>query len=138
MARGGRFPGLLELDGKLADGVAARIARYLPLGLPEATRALRRARGARRHASTSATFRVKGDLCDFPFHDARTAKRRRVPHRRAGRGRDVRLRAGVPAAARAGVASPWPALTERRGELVFDRAAMRDPQRAGAASAASS
>jgi uncharacterized protein YhdP len=70
---GGRFPGRLELDGKLADGVAVRIARYLPLGLPEATR--RYVEGAVRGGTVkTAAFRVKGHLRDFPFHDARTGK----------------------------------------------------------------
>jgi uncharacterized protein YhdP len=70
---GGRFPGRLELDGKLADGVAIRIARYLPLGLPEATRHY--VEGAVRGGTVkAATFRVKGHLRDFPFHNARTGK----------------------------------------------------------------
>ena len=34
LARGGRYPGVLELDATLTKGVAARTARYLPLGLP--------------------------------------------------------------------------------------------------------
>ena len=36
--RGGRFPGVLELHGKLADGRATSVARYLPLGLPNSAR----------------------------------------------------------------------------------------------------
>ena len=72
-AHGGRYPGRLELDGKLADGVAARIARYLPLGLPEATRHY--VEGAVRGGTVkAATYRVKGYLRDFPFHNARTGK----------------------------------------------------------------
>ena len=63
------IPGQLELDGKLVDGVAARTARYLPLGLPRGVRSY--VAGAVRGGTiASATFRVRGDLWDFPFHDA--------------------------------------------------------------------
>ena len=73
LGRGGRYPGLLELDGKLIDGVAARTARYLPLGLPQGVRSY--VAGAMREGTiASATFRVRGDLWDFPFHDAKVAR----------------------------------------------------------------
>ena len=51
VGRGGRYPGRLELDGKLIDGVAARTARYLPLGLAAGRAQLRRRRRARRARS---------------------------------------------------------------------------------------
>ena len=71
--RGARYPGLLELDGKLTDGVAARAARYLPLGLPENVRNY--VAGAVREGSiTSASYRLHGDLADFPFQEARLAR----------------------------------------------------------------
>ncbi|HEX7437837.1 MAG TPA: DUF3971 domain-containing protein, partial [Caldimonas sp.] len=72
-AHGGRYPGRLELDGKLAGGVATRVARYLPLGIPEESRHY--VEGAIRGGSAkAATFRVKGYLRDFPFHNARSGK----------------------------------------------------------------
>src|SRR5207247_10116995 len=36
-ARGARFPGRLELEGRITSAEAARTARYLPLGLPQHT-----------------------------------------------------------------------------------------------------
>ena len=72
-ARGGRYPGQLELDGKLVDGIAARTARYLPLGLPEGVRSY--VAGAVREGTiASATYRIRGDLYDFPFHDPKVAR----------------------------------------------------------------
>jgi uncharacterized protein (TIGR02099 family) len=111
---GGRFPGRLELEGKLADGVATRIARYLPLGLPEATR--RYVEGAVRGGTVkTATYRVKGHLRDFPFHNART-------------GKDGEFRIAVQAEnatfAFAPDAPQWPALTGVNGELVIDRSTL--------------
>ena len=38
MARGGRYPGQLELDGRIGSARAARTVRYLPLGLPDSVR----------------------------------------------------------------------------------------------------
>src|SRR5262249_8037612 len=38
VARGGRYPGQLELNGKLTGGIATQVARYLPRGIPEDTR----------------------------------------------------------------------------------------------------
>src|SRR5947209_3802002 len=71
--RGGRYPGLLELDGKLVDAAASRTSRYLPLGLPQGVRHY--VAGAVRDGTiTSATFRVRGDLSDFPFHEAKAAR----------------------------------------------------------------
>ena len=91
---GGRFPGRLELDGKLADGVAIRVARYLPLGLPEATRHYVES-AVRGGTVKAATFRVKGDLRDFPFHNARTGKDGEFRIAGAGRERDFRVRSRV-------------------------------------------
>ncbi|MBV9891376.1 MAG: TIGR02099 family protein, partial [Rhizobacter sp.] len=120
--RGARYPGHLELDGRLADGVAARTARYLPLGLPEGVRSYVGA-AVREGTITSATFRIRGDLADFPFHDPKLA-------------RDADLRIGakfegltfayIPdepsqAAAAGAPREAWPALTHGAGELAIDR-----------------
>ena len=111
---GGRFPGRLELDGKLADGVATRIARYLPLGLPEATR--RYVEGAVRGGTVkTATYRVKGHLRDFPFHNTRTGKDGEF--RIAGQAENATF-------AFAPDAPQWPALTGVNGELVIDRSTL--------------
>ncbi len=129
LARGGRFPGVLELDGTLTQGVAARAARYLPLGLPEGAR--RYVRHAVRGGSvTRASFRVRGDLWDFPFH-ASAAGEFRV----AINADDLTLAyvpgssatAEQPEAAAVGTAPPasrWPPLTRLSGELVIDRSSL--------------
>ncbi|HEU5297573.1 MAG TPA: YhdP family protein [Burkholderiaceae bacterium] len=119
-ARGGRFPGVLELHGKLVDGRAASVARYLPLGLPDA------ARDYVQHSVlagtvTNATFDVKGDLWDFPFHDARVA--RDGVFRIAGHAKDV-VFAYVPRRSDGEPRQSWPVITQAEGDLVFDRASM--------------
>ena len=125
----GRHPGELELDGRLVDAQALRAARYLPLGLPDSVRSYvgRAVRGGR---IASATFRVRGDLRDFPFHDARKA--RDGEFRIAARIEDVSF-AYVPdaiataagaAADRPRSAAVWPPLTAASGELVIDRSSL--------------
>jgi uncharacterized protein (TIGR02099 family) len=113
-AHGGRYPGQLELDGKLASGVATRVARYMPLGIPEETRHYVEAavRGGRAKA---ATFRVKGHLRDFPFHNARSGKDGEF--RISAQAEDVTF-AFIPDSAQ------WPALTKVAGELVIDRSTL--------------
>ncbi|HJV59845.1 MAG TPA: YhdP family protein, partial [Albitalea sp.] len=124
MARGGRYPGLIELDGRVAHGLAARVARYLPLGLPEDTRSYV-ARAVRAGSVSDLKFRVKGDLWDFPFHRMRNPKEGEF--RIAGHVQDVEL-AYVPSrpasGARPAFESPWPAFSKVQGELIFDRASM--------------
>jgi uncharacterized protein (TIGR02099 family) len=124
VARGGRYPGQLELNGKLTRGVATQVARYLPRGIPEDVRSYV-ARAVRGGHVASATVRVRGDLWDFPFHRIRNPKDGEF--RIAAQVEDVDF-AYVPAppasAASAAAAPAWPAFGKVRGELVFDRAAM--------------
>jgi uncharacterized protein (TIGR02099 family) len=119
-----RYPGQLELVGQLARGDAARVARYLPMGLPQRTRDYV-THAVRAGRISAATFRVKGDLRDFPFHRLRQPEDGEFHI--AGQVEDVELAyvPGAPASdAAPAVPSPWPALTRVRGELVFDRASM--------------
>jgi len=126
--RGGRFPGVLELHGKLADGRAASVARYLPLGLPQAARDYVQ-RAILGGTVTNATFDVKGDLWDFPFHDPKAA--RDAVFRITGRAKDV-LFAYVPGhGGGEDPASAWPTISQAEGELVFDRAGMSIRQAQG-------
>ena len=127
--RAGRYPGELELDGKLVDGVAARTARYLPLGLPEGVRSYV-ARAVRAGTITSATVRVRGDLWDFPFHDPKVA--RDGDFHIAGKfdGLTFAYVPGEPASApTTGTAAAagrdvWPPFTGGSGELVVDRSTL--------------
>lgn len=113
--RGARFPGRLELRGRLDAGRADAVARYLPLGLPEATRRYveRAVRGGR---ISNARFRVAGDLWDFPFAAGADGV-----FRITGRAEGVDL-AYIPD--EPGWVSPWPAFTRVAGDLEFDRASM--------------
>lgn len=112
---GGRFPGILDLKGKLVRGTATSVARYLPLGIPE---------GTRRYVSHAvqagevdgAQFKVKGDLWDFPFGHVRDGE-----FRIAGHVKGVTL-AYVPS--ENDTPPAWPAFTDVAGDLVFDRNSM--------------
>lgn len=128
VARGGRYPGRLELNGRLMNGVVARTGRYLPLNISKDTR------GYIEHSVqggklASASFRVKGDLWDFPFHNAGTGSQ-------AGKGAspdgEFRIVAKVEDASFAYVpsrptsgsepafVSTWPMLTRASAELIVD------------------
>ncbi len=124
-ARGGRFPGELELDGKIVNGRAARTARYLPLGLPDSVRSYV-GRAVLGGTIQSASFRVRGDLWDFPFHNAKT--NRDGEFRIAAKVDDLAF-AYVPGEVAGGGAADaakllWPPFTAASGELVVDRTSL--------------
>jgi uncharacterized protein (TIGR02099 family) len=124
MARGGRYPGQIELNGRISHGVATRVARYLPLGIPEDTRSYV-SRAVRSGSVHDLVVRVKGDLWDFPFHRLHDPKQGEF--RIAGHVEDVDFAyvPGTPASgAQPAVESPWPAFSKLKGELIFDRATM--------------
>ncbi|MEW6100434.1 MAG: YhdP family protein [Pseudomonadota bacterium] len=114
---GGRLPGVLELTGRLSRADAARTWRYLPLELPADVRDyVRRAVVAGR--ARQVDFRVKGDLWHFPYADARQGEFRIA----------AQIEDGIFAygpAERGQTQAPWPAFTQVRGHLVFDRTSMR-------------
>ncbi|SCK61964.1 TIGR02099 family protein [Variovorax sp. HW608] len=111
---GGRFPGVLDLQGRLSRADGTRVHRYLPLEIPKATRDYVRDAVTKGSAS-SVDFRVRGDLYDMPFMDPKHGD-----FRIAARVADVTY-AYVPPT-HGPVA--WPALTALSGELVFERAGM--------------
>ncbi len=121
-ARGGRLPGQIEVNAKLTKGVAARAARYLPLGISEPTRRYVE-RAVKGGTLSSVDFRVKGDLFDFPFRSAASKGEFRIK----AQAEDVTF-AYVPSApataTQVAQESPWPALTRASGELVLDRTAL--------------
>lgn len=119
--RGARLPGRLELDGKITSGVAKRTFRYLPLGVGKETRDyLEHAVQGGRLAS--ASFRVRGDLWEFPFFNAKTLNDGEF--RISARIEDATF-AFVPSRPAEGstpaVASTWPVLTKTNVELALDR-----------------
>ena len=130
VARGGRYPGLLELDGQLSRGVASRTARYLPRGIDAHVRSyVARAVTAGKLGRT--TYRVKGDLWDFPYWGEPGGREGefRVTTRVSELG--LAYLPSVPAqGSEPAYVSPWPALSQVSGELTFDRARMdiRDAQ----------
>jgi uncharacterized protein (TIGR02099 family) len=112
-----RFPGVLDLQASLARADGSRVWRYLPLGVPKQARDYVR-ESVLTGTATNGKFRVKGNLSDFPFRNARLGEF----HVTA----DVQNAtfAFVPRSATKN-ATPWPALTQLSGELVFDRAGMQ-------------
>jgi uncharacterized protein (TIGR02099 family) len=119
----GRFPGVLDLQGKLTRADGTRVFRYLPLDIPQHTRDYVRDAVTKGTAST-VDFRVRGDLHDMPFMDPKQGD-----FRIAAKVADVNYAYVPPTAtaipARTGTPAPvWPALTGLSGELVFERAGM--------------
>jgi len=112
--RGARFPGRIDLTGTLSRAQPARVARYLPQGIPQDTRdyVAQALRGGR---VNGASFRVKGDLWDFPFGDERAAPD--AVFNVTAQAEDLTL-AYVPGD------PSWPVFTQVSGDLVFDRYAM--------------
>ena len=108
--RGARFPGRLDLSARLQQVRAQSVARYLPLGIAEGAR--HHVRDAIQGGSVrSASFKVKGDLWDFPFESAREG--------------DLRVVLQVQDLVYAYLPAPWPAVEQGRGEIEFDRLAMK-------------
>lgn len=126
--KAGRFPGVLTLAGTLAEGRALAVARYLPLGIGAHTRSWVQ-RAVQGGVVRDVSYRVKGDLWDFPF-----VNRRDGEFRIAGKVQGVAL-APVPSVPPGGAEpaweSPWPAFTDVSGELVFERNAMSFQQARG-------
>ncbi|MGJ3702273.1 YhdP family protein [Variovorax sp. AFSI2.2] len=128
-----RYPGVLDLQGKLTRADGTRVFRYLPLEIPQHTRDYVRTAVTKGTAS-SVDFRVRGDLHDMPFMDPKKGEFRIV-----AKVADVNY-AYVPptsaiaastaskaaaSATRTGTPAPvWPPLTGLSGELVFERAGM--------------
>ncbi len=113
--QGNAGPGVLDMSGRLEGVVAARVARYLPLSLAADTRryvelAVRDGRVA------GADFKLRGDLREFPFRDAR-----RGEFRVAARLQDLAVDY---APVEPGQTPRWPGFREVNGELVFERGSM--------------
>lgn len=123
---GARFPGQLELDGKLAWGLANRVWRYLPSVIPFHARdyvrmAVREGRGEQ------VRFEVKGDLARFPFKDDQGGRFRvHVPAKNVTLDYVPAelLAAGSPSGTQ-GTQTQWPAFTGLDGDLIFEGLRLR-------------
>jgi uncharacterized protein (TIGR02099 family) len=113
-----RYPGVLDLTATLNRANGARVWRYLPLSLPATARDY--VRDAVQQADvTDARARVKGDLRDFPFTQARSGEFRITAQVRGAN------YAFAPHPPQAPGSLAWPVLTQLSGHLVFDRNSMR-------------
>lgn len=113
---GQRLPGVIDLQGRIRRGDAARVARYLPLGVPAQARGYV-ARALIEGRVTDGEIAVQGDLWRFPFVDGSPGT-----FRIQARVQDLQY-AYLPS--EEGWTSPWPAMTAVAGTLEFDRAALR-------------
>jgi uncharacterized protein (TIGR02099 family) len=112
-----RFPGVLDLQGSLSRGEGTRVHRYLPLVLPDETRHY--VRDAVQQGQVSdVKFKVKGAVRQLPFTNPAQGEFRVTAQVRNGQ-LDY-----VPKTLQPAGAAPWPALTELKGELVFNRSAL--------------
>lgn len=114
----GRFPGILDVQGTLSRGDAARVHRYLPQAIAKGARDYVRD-AVQRGTLSAVKFRVQGDLWDLPFADPA-----RGEFRIAGQLRNATY-AYVPRSLQDRTELPWPAFTDLSGELVFDRIGMQ-------------
>ncbi|EJE48716.1 putative membrane protein, partial [Acidovorax sp. CF316] len=113
-----RFPGVLDLSGKLTRADGTRVHRYLPLSVGEDARHYVRDAVVAGTASV-VDFKVRGDLHDMPFNDPRQGE-----FRIAARVKDVTY-AFVPPQLHPNDPLRWPALTQLQGELIFERSSMQ-------------
>jgi uncharacterized protein YhdP len=118
-----RYPGVLDLQGKLTRADGTRVFRYLPLDIPQHTRDYVR-EAVTKGTASSVDFRVRGDLHDMPFKDPKSGD-----FRIAAKVADVNYAYAPPPAttalSRNGVPPRvWPPLTGLSGELVFERDSM--------------
>lgn len=113
-----KFPGLLDLQGKLSRADGTRVHRYLPSIIHRPARDY--VRDAIQAGSASAVrFKVKGDLNNMPFADPKQGE-----FRISADVQNARY-AYVPRSVQASDSLPWPPLTQLSGELVFDGAQLR-------------
>src|SRR5690606_17653675 len=110
--RSDRYPGVLDLQGRLTRADGTRVFRYLPLVIPAGTRHYVRD-GVREGKASQVDFKVRGDLHVMPCMDPRQGD-----FRIAAKVHDVTHAYVPPAAGAAPAPGDWPALTGVTGELI--------------------
>ena len=114
-ARGGsRFPGVVDLEGTISRLQGTRVHRYLPSLMHLPVRHYVRD-AVQKGTASGLKFKVKGDLYDMPFADAKQGE-----FKISTNVSDVTL-AYVPRSLMAPDTLPWPEVTQASGELVIDR-----------------
>ena len=109
-----RFPGVLDLQANLSRADGTRVHRYLPSAIYRPARDYVRD-AVQAGLVSGVKFRIKGDLHDMPFADARQGE-----FRISAKVKNASL-VFVPRSLQAPDALPWPPLTQLNGELVIDR-----------------
>jgi uncharacterized protein (TIGR02099 family) len=112
------FPGMLDLQGVLSRADGTKVHRYLPVQLPKEVRDYLRDALLGGTAS-NVKFKVKGDLHNFPFLDAKQG--------------DFKISADVkdasyafaPASILPKDSLPWPALSQLSAELLIEHASLQ-------------
>ena len=113
-----RFPGVLDMQGRLSRANGARVHRYLPLTVDASARHYVRDAVQAGHGA-DVRFKVKGDLWDMPFVDPRQGEFLVSAHFS-----DAAL-TYVPRSLQSAGEKPWPALARLSGALVIDRVGLR-------------
>ncbi len=115
---GGRFPGILDLQGNLTQAQVTRVHRYLPLVLhPDARNYVRDA--VQGGTASGVRFKVKGDLYDMPFANPKQGEFQ------VNANVNNAVFAYVPRSYQEADVLPWPVLTQLSGELVLDRKSLQ-------------
>ncbi len=137
---GGKGPGLVDFSGRIVRAQARAAYKYVPLVAGARTRAWLR------HAliegeAVDGSFRLRGDLWDFPFKDPRTGEFRVAARVRNGTldyvpaaGRTEGPQGGLPGAREAGqpaADTSWPRIEGIDAELLFERQRMTITGRRG-------
>jgi uncharacterized protein (TIGR02099 family) len=120
-----RFPGNLNLEGKLVRADGARVWRYLPLMLPASARDYVRL-SVKQGKATDAQFVVRGDLNDMPFTKPGSGQfliKAKVTNAEM---------AYVPPSLQAPGEAAWPAFSALSGELIFNGPSMEVRNASGA------
>ena len=109
--------GILELQGTIARGDAARVHRYLPITLPQSVRHYVRDSVLKGEVQGVAV-KIKGDLRQLPFANPKDGE-----FRFAGKVKDIQYAYVPPSGSTRNTTQEpnWPAMNNVNGDIVFDR-----------------